>query len=69
MRNNLKFSIINLGQPQYAIAAKCGISETRLSRLVRGRADPTEEERRALARVLRAPEARLFTTGDEQPSA
>jgi transcriptional regulator with XRE-family HTH domain len=48
----LKFALLNTGTPQYVIARDCGMSETRLSRIVRGRATPSAEERQALAAKL-----------------
>lgn len=43
-----------------ALAARARLSEPRLSRLVDGATQPTTEERRAIARVLRLKVADLF---------
>lgn len=56
----LKVAIVRSGLHQYDLAARVGISETRLSRIVRGRLDPTADERQRLAAVLRTSEDRLF---------
>ena len=59
-RNQLKLAILNSNVPQYVLAAKAGMSETKLSRVVRGRADPTEDERRRIAKALGVSEDDLF---------
>jgi hypothetical protein len=62
MANNalLKMAIFNSGKLQLVVAKKARIHETRLSKIVRGHVDATEDERRALARVLRKRVADLF---------
>ncbi len=45
---------------QYAIAAKAGMTEARLSRLVNGHQSPKPEEARVLARVLRCKPEEIF---------
>ena len=60
----LKMAILNSGRHQYEVAHDAGIPETRLSRIILGRVDPSAEERRCIARALRATERDLF---DGQP--
>lgn len=61
MSKALKKAIIDAAIPQYEVARRTKISETRLSRLVTGRASPTDEERTALATVLGAASVDLPT--------
>lgn len=56
----LKMKLLERPEPQYELAARAGMSETRLSRIIRGRIQPTAEERKKLAEVLGVPEAELF---------
>lgn len=60
MNINLKLALIQSGQTQFEIAHQVGISETRLSRLVRGRLPPSEEEAKRIARILRVSPTQLF---------
>jgi transcriptional regulator with XRE-family HTH domain len=64
--NRLKDAIFRSGRFQYAIAQEAGLTETRLSRLIQGRALPTPLERRRIATVLRCPEAELFALRSDQ---
>jgi hypothetical protein len=57
MRVALKAAIFASGQSQRQIAAATGIPENRLSELVRGWADPREDERASLMTALRCPPA------------
>ena len=54
MRIGLKVAFLESGLTQRAIAASTGIPESRLSGIVRGWFEPTEDERAALARALPA---------------
>ena len=54
----LKLAIIERST-QRRVSVATAIGEVRLSKIVRG-ATPTRDERRALARVLRLPQRRLF---------
>ena len=56
----LKMAVLMLGSPQYHVAARAGMSETRLSRIMRGRIEPTPEERMHLPEALGVPVAELF---------
>ncbi len=60
MKTTLKLTLLERGEHQYEIAARVGVSETRMSRIVRGRLEPTEAERKALARALGVAESELF---------
>lgn len=56
----LKMAILRSGRSQWEIARDIGISETRLSRILRGRVEVRDEEREALARILGATMGELF---------
>lgn len=56
----LKMELLGRREPQYALAARAGMSETRLSRIVQGRLQPTQAERERLADALGVAEAELF---------
>lgn len=59
MRYELKTAIIRSGIAQYELASRIHISETRLSRIVAGRIQPTHEECRRLAKLLRVSEDQI----------
>jgi len=56
----LKLALFSLGQTQYQLAARTGMSETRLSRIVRGRVEPTAEEKKRLAEAVGVSVTELF---------
>lgn len=56
----LKVAIVENGAKQRDIALKTLIPETRLSHIVRGRVEPTGEERAALATALGKTEEQIF---------
>jgi transcriptional regulator with XRE-family HTH domain len=56
----LKIAIVKSGFPQRVIAARLRISPFRLSRIVRGRQDPTPDEQDRLAELLDEPRRVLF---------
>jgi transcriptional regulator with XRE-family HTH domain len=56
----LKMAIFSTGQTQTTIADRAGIHESRLSKIIRGHIDATDEEQKALAKVLRLPRHELF---------
>jgi transcriptional regulator with XRE-family HTH domain len=60
LRLNLKTAILATGKSQRQFAADHGFSENRISELVRGWAEPTDEEARKIARATRKPVADLF---------
>lgn len=61
MMVSLKLALLRRGEPQYELASRLGIGETRLSRIVRGRVKATPEERTSIANALGLPEADLFS--------
>ena len=60
MNVRLKSALLATGKRQFEIAAELGWSETKLSRIVQGRAAADKDEQKALARYLKAKEAELF---------
>lgn len=60
MRVNLKAAVLRSRRSQYEIAQASGMSETRLSRIVMARVEPSPEERKQLATVLGSDERELF---------
>lgn len=56
----LKLAIFGSGITQIRIAKQIGIHESRLSRIIRGHDEPSEAEKKAIARVLRRPVTELF---------
>ena len=56
----LRMAILCSGKKQYEIAQECGITETRISRLVARGEEPTEKEVEALCRVLEMLRDKLF---------
>jgi transcriptional regulator with XRE-family HTH domain len=59
----LKTAMFDYGRQQYAIADAVGMSPYRLSRIVRGRQDPTPDEQDRLAEFLKRSRRHLFTRG------
>lgn len=64
MKKALKLAIVATGIPAWQIARKVGLSETVLSRIVRGRREASLDERDRLARTLGIPEDDLFAEDD-----
>lgn len=60
LRLELKLAILKSGKSQRFVAAAAGISENRLSEIVRGWSVPREGEQQALAQVLQKPASELF---------
>ena len=58
--SKLKDAIMADGRKQYLIADLAGINETKLSKIVMGRREPSKTERKALAKVLKIAEKVLF---------
>lgn len=56
----LRTALFHSGQKQIDVAKKAGIHESRLSKIARGHVEATDDEKRALARVLRKPVDELF---------
>ena len=65
LRRDLKVAILDSGLTQRQVSIATQIPETRLSAIVCLRADPTSEEKRALADLLRRPVESLFTAARE----
>lgn len=57
---DLKYAILAAGKTQRALARRLRMDETRLSRIVRGQAQPFAWERVALAKALERLESDLF---------
>jgi transcriptional regulator with XRE-family HTH domain len=62
MKRNLNIiaALEKRGIHQYELASRCGLSETRLSRIIRGREQATAEEQLRIASALSAHAADLF---------
>ena len=56
----LKIAIVESQKPAYEIAAKLGITETRLSRIIFGRLKPREDEIKKLSELLNRNVSELF---------
>jgi len=59
----LKISILQKYQSQADFAQMVGIRDDALSRIIRGRRLPTDEEREKISQFLRIPAAELFSSG------
>ncbi len=60
MNKALRIAIIESDLKQYEVARKIGVGEARMSGFVRGRFEPTKDEKKLLARVLKRPIHELF---------
>jgi transcriptional regulator with XRE-family HTH domain len=60
MNMRLKVALVQSGEPQYAVARRAEMSETRLSRILLERATATDDEREAIARALGTDAELLF---------
>lgn len=60
MSTPLKHALVDHPEPAWKVAARIGISEVRMSRLVRGSSVPRDEEKAALADVLGKNPQELF---------
>lgn len=56
----LKIAIVQSERSQIDVAKDADIPESRLSKLVNGHDEPTEAERKALARILKRRASTLF---------
>lgn len=64
----LKLALLLCKDPQYAIAATLHLSETRFSRIILGRLQPTDDEKVRIAAYLKRDVAELFEPGiDDAP--
>ncbi len=60
MNMALKIAIVQSKRPQVEIAKAADIHESKLSQIVNGWREPSDTERKALARVLKREAAELF---------
>lgn len=58
----LKLAILASGRRQHEIARRARIREVRLSTIVNGHIEPTDAEKRRIAKVLRLAQSDLFPT-------
>ena len=65
MNFKLKFAIIRSGKNQIEIAREAEIQESKLSKIVNGYVQPTEEEMSRIAKVLEIPKRELFNINDQ----
>ena len=63
----LKMALMRRGLRQYDAARLLGITDTRMSRIICGRLEATEEEKKRLAHLLQTPVQELFP--DAAPNA
>jgi hypothetical protein len=60
----LKFAILERFQRQADFCREVGFREDRLSRIINGRSDPTEAERRLIIEKLGVSESDIFAAAD-----
>ena len=60
MNTALKIAFIESGKKQIDVAAAIGMDNTKLSQIIHGRRDASDDDRRALAKALRRPISQLF---------
>ncbi len=56
----LKIAILKSGRLQVEVAEDADLHESRLSKIVNGHSEPSDAERKAIARVLKRNAASLF---------
>jgi hypothetical protein len=61
----LKIAIIEREITQRVAAQRAGMPEVRLSMIIRGLAEATDEEKKALAKVVRLKQSVIFPMSDE----
>jgi len=66
MNTKLKLKLLELRIPQYAVARQLGQTETRFSRIVCGRIEPTPDECRSIAALLQLNVHELFDQEQRQ---
>jgi transcriptional regulator with XRE-family HTH domain len=57
---NLRFAIIRDGRRQFEVAMEAGISETKFSKIISGRLNPSLTEKRRIAAALGLRPEQLF---------
>jgi transcriptional regulator with XRE-family HTH domain len=60
MNKALRIAIINSGLRQYDVAKRVGVGEARMSGFVHGRFEPTQDEKKRIAKVLKVAVHDLF---------
>lgn len=60
----LKTAIMQAETTQIVIATKTGIHESRVSQIIRGHREPSDDEKRAIAKVLRRSVHDLFPSSE-----
>lgn len=61
----LKMALMRRGVRQYDAARVLGITDTRMSRIICGRLEPTDDEKKRLAQLLQTPVEELFADADD----
>jgi transcriptional regulator with XRE-family HTH domain len=69
MLKELRVALLCAGMPQYEVARRAEMTETRLSRIACGRTKPTSEEAIRIARVLDKTVGEIFPFGQLQGTA
>lgn len=57
---HLRIAILETGRRERELAKRAGMSQTKFSNIKRGYSEPTEDDKKALARVLKRTVAELF---------
>lgn len=65
MNKALKIAIVDRGLKQYVIAQRIGVDEARMSGFVNERFEPTADEKRKIARILRKSVTELWPSESE----
>lgn len=58
--SNLKAAIVESGYRQGWLANKLGLHESMISHFITGRREPTKEQRKALAKILKTSQREIF---------
>jgi transcriptional regulator with XRE-family HTH domain len=69
MNKALRIAIIDRGLKQYEVAKRIGVGEARMSGFVHERFEPTDEEKKRIARVLKASVEDLFQAEEAEAAA
>ena len=64
MRFELKVAILKTGQPQYRFAQKIGLHPAKLSSIITGYINPSEDEKEKIANTLGCSGDVIFTNVD-----
>jgi transcriptional regulator with XRE-family HTH domain len=60
MLHHIREALVERRMTQFEAAARIGVSDTRLSRIIRERLEATDEEKRNLSKLLALPVEHLF---------